>query len=952
VESGGGLDVRRPDAAEALIARLGEAVRRQLRSKGDALAVMTVHMVMVQAIQGGSSGVKTTRLALQLGQAVQLHFCREAIVALAKREARERVQRAASRADAAGDASGEGEADSDGQRLGPPDDAFSQATMRRRINRYANLDMRQTQAMVRRRKEEGGLDEAPEWGSTARGQLGAYLISRLLKHALFQPAEGLGASGGSSCAAGSAVEDASSSSHGCVPVESAPAAGAEASPDALLHQAHLSTASMSAAWPRVSAAVEASRRRHEADRADGAGAPPLEKAFTHVLASTPVRELGGVREGPWHLVGHVRAHERLAHVLTGDLDTLHERVYPEESPMLSPPVAWTKEERELPCGGFMQNAVQFLRTRSPLHQQRLRDVPAEQLAPVFDGLNACSATAWRVNVRVLNFLEAMRERELTGMGILPPRYDRPLPSRAPDGADGWTDGEVQMATREWRRAHKKAQQLNAERHSLRCSFCLKMGVAHSLRNEAFYFAHNLDFRGRVYPVSPHLSYMGDDVCRGLMLFAHARPLGEDGFSWLKVHAANLFGKDKLTVAERIAWADERLEAGLVEALVSDPFGERGRAQLLEADSPVQFYAACAELLDAHQAEDHTAHLSALPVHQDGSCNGLQHYAALGRDHHGGEQVNLVPREQPADVYAGVRALVADKVAAAAAAGDEVALQLDGLVSRKVVKQTVMTSVYGVTFIGARQQIMNRLEELPALKKASDAELYQMANYLAKLTLESLGEAFNGAASSMKWLAAAAHEIAREGGAPVEWVTPLGLPVVQPYHRPLKMPVKTILQTIQLVDETNCERPVAIDKQKSAFAPNYVHSLDSSHMLMTATACRKEGITFAAVHDSYWTHAADVSRMSQLLRRAFIDLHSQPLLEQLEESFRARHDCVRGEGELCAHRSGSGSTSASKGARCPVDGCCRVRWDSYEKLRRPERGHLELEPIMQSTYFFA
>ena len=42
----------------------------------------------------------------------------------------------------------------------------------------------------------------------------------------------------------------------------------------------------------------------------------------------------------------------------------------------------------------------------------------------------------------------------------------------------------------------------------------------------------------------------------------------------------------------------------------------------------------------------------LPVHQDGSCNGLQHYAALGRDEAGGEQVNLMPRERPGDVYTG------------------------------------------------------------------------------------------------------------------------------------------------------------------------------------------------------------------------------------------------------------------------------------------------------------
>lgn len=39
--------------------------------------------------------------------------------------------------------------------------------------------------------------------------------------------------------------------------------------------------------------------------------------------------------------------------------------------------------------------------------------------------------------------------------------------------------------------------------------------------------------------------------------------------------------------------------------------------------------------------------------QDGSCNGLQHYAALGRDLEGGKSVNLVPSDQPQDVYKGV-----------------------------------------------------------------------------------------------------------------------------------------------------------------------------------------------------------------------------------------------------------------------------------------------------------
>lgn len=44
------------------------------------------------------------------------------------------------------------------------------------------------------------------------------------------------------------------------------------------------------------------------------------------------------------------------------------------------------------------------------------------------------------------------------------------------------------------------------------------------------------------------------------------------------------------------------------------------------------------------------YVSHLPVHMDGSCNGLQHYAALGRDEAGGKAVNLLPSDKPQDVY--------------------------------------------------------------------------------------------------------------------------------------------------------------------------------------------------------------------------------------------------------------------------------------------------------------
>ncbi len=59
-----------------------------------------------------------------------------------------------------------------------------------------------------------------------------------------------------------------------------------------------------------------------------------------------------------------------------------------------------------------------------------------------------------------------------------------------------------------------------------------------------YFPHNIDFRGRAYPISSHLNHMGADLTRSLLIFDEARPLGERGLYWLKVHFANLTGGDK------------------------------------------------------------------------------------------------------------------------------------------------------------------------------------------------------------------------------------------------------------------------------------------------------------------------------------------------------------------------------------------------------------------------
>lgn len=53
------------------------------------------------------------------------------------------------------------------------------------------------------------------------------------------------------------------------------------------------------------------------------------------------------------------------------------------------------------------------------------------------------------------------------------------------------------------------------------------------------------------------------------------------------------------------------------------------------------------------------------------------------------------------------------------------------VDRKLVKQTVMTSVYGVTLVGAKDQISQRLKERASI--GNERQLFSASCYAAKVS---------------------------------------------------------------------------------------------------------------------------------------------------------------------------------------------------------------------------
>ncbi|KAK5115610.1 hypothetical protein LTR85_009781 [Meristemomyces frigidus] len=611
-------------------------------------------------------------------------------------------------------------------------------------------------------------------------------------------------------------------------------------------------------------------------------------------------------------------------------------------PMIVEPRPWTGWN----SGGYLHYPNPILRLGNGDKSGKDYFLAADgqgDMEQVYAGLTALSKVPWKVHPEVFKVqLEAWNSGE--PIGNFAPLHPQIVVPPEPEASSD------PNPRRNWLLKLREIENKRAGLHSKRCFQNFQLEIARAVVNETLYFPHSLDFRGRAYPIPPYLNHMGADNVRGLLVFAEGKELGATGLRWLKIHLATAAGFDKASLDERVQYTEAHLDD--IYDSVRNPLG--GRRWWLQAEDAWQTLAACFELTAALDSPDPTKFLSTIPVQQDGTCNGLQHYAALGGDMVGAKQVNLEPGDRPVDVYTAVAEAVKDEVRKDAEQGNPVAQKLHGHITRKCVKQPVMTNVYGVTFFGAKEQVKKQLDVLfpnvGNVHASDNINLPMMSHYVATKIFKSLGSMFTGAQAIQHWLGQCADRIAtcltpeqirqltsdanspealaksKPGPKPkgkkkksdaektdglvtsegsgysdrialasakplfkstVVWTTPLRLPVVQPYRKSKSAEIKTNLQSIHL-QEPQVWDPVSKRKQLQAFPPNFIHSLDATHMLLSALRCNELGMTFASIHDSFWTHACDVDQLSVVLRDAFVEMHSEDIIGRLREEFLMRY----------------------------------------------------------------
>ena len=485
-----------------------------------------------------------------------------------------------------------------------------------------------------------------------------------------------------------------------------------------------------------------------------------------------------------------------------DHDTTLASLSPVYLPMIVPPRPW----KSLSGGGYLVTPLNLLKRQPTTRAKQL--LKKADMTIVLSAVNAMQNTPYRINQKIYRYQRKAWDEGHLFFG-LPAHTVGQMPPRLADDAD-----PRQITERKRERA--AAFILNSRIKGTRKIITLRLALCERLLDEPrFYFPHQLDHRGRAYPVPQLINAQSDDGGRSLLEFADGKPLGERGAYWLAIHLANCYWKkDKVSFEGRARWVNEH-EREII-AFADNPF--RPHRFWDEADKPWMFLAACLEWKDfREQGPDFLSHL---PVSMDGTCNGYQHLSAMGRDPIGGSATNLIPGDQPEDMYQEVAYHVSIRImfdaeygsareargrqAEASSDDREAARELLGKIDRSSVKHATMTTPYGVT----RGTIYKQLLEQEPVKSSKDPK--KCARYLAKVLEECIPEVAVEAGNIMKWLRQVAGVLAKANRG-MTWTTPAGFRVVHEIREPKIVRVATSDHTF-VVYELDERRKIDVRKQ--------------------------------------------------------------------------------------------------------------------------------------------
>jgi DNA-directed RNA polymerase len=193
------------------------------------------------------------------------------------------------------------------------------------------------------------------------------------------------------------------------------------------------------------------------------------------------------------------------------------------------------------------------------------------------------------------------------------------------------------------------------------------------------------------------------------------------------------------------------------------------------------------------------------------------------------------------------------------------------IDRSTVKRCVMTTPYGVTEYGMKDQLIEYFQKKRDKGMVLPKVLHKDCIYLAKQIQRAIKRTLRGSIVIKEWLQDNAQHFP-EGWM---WHTPTGFKVINNPKRYKAKVITTKFLSQIWMRQAGTKGTIDTRRMRNTISPNFVHSMDAAHMGLTVLGMWTEGIRdFSMIHDSFGCHSCYVETMHRVIREQFVQMYAQ------------------------------------------------------------------------------
>ena len=445
------------------------------------------------------------------------------------------------------------------------------------------------------------------------------------------------------------------------------------------------------------------------------------------------------------------------------------------------------------------------------------------MKPVFDAINKQIQTGYKVNTELLNIFNELGFEDVANL-------------------KGKNFDEVQTTSVEY-----------DTRRTL--------DIANSIGDRTFWMMMYYDFRGRCYSSSVYMNNQASKLSKSLFLLEEAKEVDEKALEWIKIHAVNCWGEDKLPLADRAAYFDankaEWMEWADMPLELTD-----WRA----ADDPYSFLAALLELKAYFATPEGQTFVSGLPIALDMTCSGLQVLSMMSKDSESAVLCNLLANADRGDYYL----FIADNVELFKTHPFWHKMSPK---RRSIVKRSCMTYFYHCGAKTMGEHIWNDFRT----EKGFEGLKYEYCRELGQEVYRKCRELMTGPTRLMDKFIEVGMKFL-ETNDDLRYSTPDGFVVMQDYRKSRTMVVQTTFGKKRMGIRVITEREVIVDrnKVKSASPANVTHSFDA---YLLRSIVNNGEYNKMVIHDSFSACPGDAQSLYEDVRKVSIESFSGDVLKE-------------------------------------------------------------------------